>query len=58
MDTYLPADFHALHDAAPTDWRDISSTCMPHAHVRTAPSALACEARRAENLVDPSWCPL
>ena len=26
MDVYLPADFHALHDAAPDDWRDVSSS--------------------------------
>lgn len=26
MDVYLPADFREIHDAAPDDWRDVSST--------------------------------
>jgi hypothetical protein len=58
MDTYLPADFHTLHDDAPTDWRDISSTCKPDAPTRTMLIALVGDVRRAEDLVDPSWYPL
>lgn len=26
MDLYLPADFHEIHDTAPDDWRDVSSS--------------------------------
>jgi hypothetical protein len=30
MDIYLPADFRALHDTAPDDWRDISTSSATH----------------------------
>ena len=50
MDTYLPADFHELHDSAADDWRDVSSS-------RTARERA--DWRRdsdAERCADPLWC--
>ena len=56
MDIYLPADFHELHDSAPDDWRDIStssatqqrwqsSNAQSDAHLKDSPDACA----------DPLW---
>ena len=52
MDIYLPADFREIHDAAPDDWRDASSSCrsparMPHADDDVADPAGLC--------ADPLW---
>lgn len=52
MDIYLPADFHALHDNAVTDWRDLPAQRTTPADVRLA----VAEAQRAvERSVDPGW---
>ena len=54
MDTYLPADFHQLHDSATADWRDASS-----AWAREYPAADAShgneERERANRCADPLW---
>lgn len=51
MDIYLPADFHELHDAAPEDWRDISTSTATHER------APASNTRRTDpaNDADPLW---
>jgi hypothetical protein len=51
MDSYLPADFHALHDDAPQDWRDISSAQPP----RDARPMECTASTAADRCVDPSW---
>lgn len=53
MDTYLPADFHRLHDAAVEDWRDAPAStpgCSARKPVWRADAL--CERERA---VDPGW---
>jgi len=56
MDIYLPADFHELHDAAPDDWRDISTSSATH---ERSPSSLEYANLRGmkspDTCVDPSW---
>ena len=55
MDSYLPADFHALHDGAPQDWRDISSA-QPLRDARSMDATECTIARTAtDRCVDPSW---
>jgi hypothetical protein len=49
MDTYLPADFREIHDAAPDDWRDASSSCI--ARDRTAT-----QGARDDGVTDPTSC--
>jgi hypothetical protein len=49
MDTYLPADFREIHDAAPDDWRDASSSCI--ARDRTAT-----QGTRDDGVTDPTSC--
>jgi hypothetical protein len=58
MDTYLPADFRELHDAAAEDWRDVSSSSwMP----RAQPSAVETRGGEghalapADACADPLW---
>lgn len=53
MDTYLPADFHRLHDAAAEDWRDASS--VPFAPVVATPIIRGDAQRERERIVDPGW---
>jgi hypothetical protein len=56
MDIYLPADFHALHDAAADDWRDVSSTST--ARARTEPSVPGPDVEISEpgdGCADPTW---
>ena len=56
MDIYLPADFHELHDAAPDDWRDISTSSATHE--RSPSSNAQPDAYRTDSpdtCVDPSW---
>ena len=56
MDIYLPADFHELHDAAPDDWRDISTSSATH---ERPPSSIEhanlCGTNSPDTCVDPSW---
>ena len=56
MDIYLPADFHELHDAAPDDWRDISTSSATH---ERSPSSIEHAKLHAttspDTCVDPSW---
>ena len=52
MDTYLPADFHRLHEAAAEDWRDASSSPLGFAAARPCRGDAQ---REAERVVDPSW---
>ncbi|HEX6832249.1 MAG TPA: hypothetical protein VF132_01840 [Rudaea sp.] len=48
MDVYLPADFREIHDAAPDDWRDLSSTA------RAEPAR--CDGSESPNdCADPLW---
>jgi hypothetical protein len=52
MDTYLPADFHLLHDDAATDWRDLPARQPTDA----AATRAVCESARAiECSVEPTW---
>ena len=56
MDIYLPADFHELHDAAPDDWRDISTSSATHE--RPPSSDIQFHSPRTDSpdaCVDPSW---
>jgi hypothetical protein len=56
MDIYLPADFHELHDAAPDDWRDISTSSATHE--RPPSSNTQSTSHRTDSpdaCVDPSW---
>jgi len=53
MDTYLPADFHRLHDAAAEDWRDAASA--PFGLVAGMPAIRADALRERERSVDPGW---
>ena len=55
MDTYLPADFHILHDAAPQDWRDVSTTQASRGttQMQADPRAIAIDL--ASRCVDPTW---
>jgi hypothetical protein len=56
MDIYLPADFHELHDAAPDDWRDISTSSATHE--RSPSSNGGTDSHGADppdTCVDPSW---
>ena len=56
MDIYLPADFHELHDAAPDDWRDISTSSATHE--RPVSSNALTQPTRSDSpdiCVDPSW---
>ena len=57
MDTYLPADFHILHDAAPQDWRDVSTTQSSRSATQTQTDgpAIAVAVDLASRCVDPSW---
>ena len=56
MDIYLPADFHELHDAAPDDWRDVSTTSATH---ERSPSSNAQPIAYAKDspdaCADPLW---
>jgi len=48
MDLYLPADFRQLHDSAPDDWRDASTS-------RTARNqAHAGAGERNADMIDPN----
>ncbi|MEP6939169.1 MAG: hypothetical protein ABI846_05350 [Rudaea sp.] len=53
MDTYLPADFHRLHDASAVDWRDASTTpALPGvAKLSARPEARS----DGDRIVDPGW---
>jgi hypothetical protein len=48
MDLYLPADFHEIHDAAPDDWRDVSSTSTNRERVQSSPDS-------PNECADPCW---
>ena len=54
MDTYLPADFHELHDSSSADWRDASA-----AWAREYPASAAAdvdeERERVNRCADPLW---
>ena len=54
MDTYLPADFHQLHDSAHEDWRD-----APSAWAREYPAVGDAhdleERERINRCADPHW---
>ncbi len=52
MDIYLPADFHELHDAAPEDWRDISTSCATH---ERATASNTRHADAGDECADPLW---
>lgn len=56
MDIYLPADFRKLHDAAPDDWRDISTSSATHE--RSLSSNAQSNSHRTDSpdtCVDPFW---
>ena len=56
MDIYLPADFRVLHDAAPDDWRDISTSSATHERPPTSngqPNSHRDDS--PDTCVDPSW---
>jgi hypothetical protein len=56
MDIYLPADFHELHDAAPDDWRDISTSFATHERSPSSNGPTASpRADSPDTCVDPSW---
>lgn len=48
MDVYLPADFHAIHDTLPDDWRDVSSD---HRIEKSVSSSID----SPNDCADPSW---
>ena len=52
MDLYLPADFHEIHDAAPDDWRDVSSSNV--IRERQSDERGVCHDSPNE-CADPSW---
>lgn len=54
MDIYLPAEFRELHDAAPDDWRDLSSaaTLRDERTLRSGPM----HGGAADTDPDPLWC--
>ena len=55
MDTYLPADFHALHDNADADWRDAPSAwAREYPSSDDAPCSLE-ERGRINRCADPLW---
>jgi hypothetical protein len=51
MDIYLPADFHELHDAAPDDWRDVSTTSATHEHWQSSNAQM----KDSDACPDPLW---
>jgi hypothetical protein len=55
MDNYLPADFHALHDQAPEDWRDISTDLSSRSFRYAAKADKDVPEQAANRCVDPSW---
>lgn len=55
MDSYLPADFHALHDDAPQDWRDISSAQPLRDALPMDTTGWMIARATADRCVDPSW---
>ena len=56
MDIYLPADFHELHDTAPDDWRDISTSSATHERSPTSNEhANSPRTNSPETCADPSW---
>jgi hypothetical protein len=56
MDIYLPADFHELHDAAPDDWRDISTSSATHERAPSSEGPCAMHRTDSPNTcVDPLW---
>lgn len=54
MDTYLPADFHQLHDSATADWRDAPSAWAREYPASAAPAASE-EHERINRCADPLW---
>ena len=56
MDIYLPADFHELHDAAPDDWRDISTSSATHERSPSSSDHMRAPVADSPNAcVDPLW---
>ena len=53
MDTYLPADFYRLHDAAAEDWRDSSTSPARAAALNLSERPQA--RGDGERIVDPGW---
>ena len=56
MDIYLPADFYELHDAAPDDWRDISTSSATHERAQASNAQRDTDAIDSPyTCVDPLW---
>ncbi|HZX89798.1 MAG TPA: hypothetical protein VFE67_04075 [Rudaea sp.] len=56
MDIYLPADFHALHDTAPDDWRDISASSATQAPRQSSGEPFDARAKDSPDAcADPLW---
>lgn len=55
MDIYLPADFHELHDSAPDDWRDISTSSATHERWQSSNAQSDAHVKDPGACADPLW---